>query len=282
MDIKTFTSQDGNFSISNSKVKGYFSMPSKHFHDKYEIYYLRSGERYYFIKDRVFHINKGHLVLIREGELHKTTDAETPDHERSLIYFRKPYVAAAGNLTEILLESLNRSYYVIQLSLKEQQTVENIFSEMFQEADEQQTGFEVCLQGLLMRLLVFILRYIEETDENAFVSDSPKHEKVSEIVKYINAHYLEELYIPGIAGLFYISPYYLSRIFKETTGFTMLEYINTLRVKAAQQLLTDKKIKVIDVAEKTGFGSVSQFNRIFRQVSGFSPLSYRRKFMKKS
>lgn len=282
MDIKTFTSQDGNFSISNSKVKGYFSMPSKHFHDKYEIYYLRSGERYYFIKDRVFHINKGHLVLIREGELHKTTDAETPDHERSLIYFRKPFVAAAGNSTEILLESLNRSYYVIQLSLKEQQTVENIFSEMFQEADEQQTGFEVCLQGLLMRLLVFILRYIEETDENAFVSDSPKHEKVSEIVKYLNGHYLEELYIPGIAGLFYISPYYLSRIFKETTGFTMLEYINTLRVKAAQKLLTDKKIKVIDVAEKTGFGSVSQFNRIFRQVSGFSPLSYRRKFMKRS
>ncbi len=282
MDIKTFTSQDGNFSISNSKVKGYFSMPSKHFHDKYEIYYLRSGERYYFIKDCVFHINKGHLVLIREGELHKTTDAETPDHERSLIYFRTPFVAAAGNSTEILLESLNRSYYVIQLSLKEQQTVENIFSEMFQEADEQQTGFEVCLQGLLMRLLVYILRYIEETDENAFVSDSPKHEKVSEIVKYINGHYLEELYIPGIAELFYISPYYLSRIFKETTGFTMLEYINTLRVKAAQQLLTDEKIKVIDVAEKTGFGSVSQFNRIFRQVSGFSPLSYRRTFMKKS
>ncbi|MDF2988438.1 MAG: hypothetical protein K0R50_3948 [Eubacterium sp.] len=281
MDIKTFISEDGNYSIANSKVRGYFSMPSKHFHDKYEIYYLRSGERYYFIKDRVFHIKKGHLVLIKEGELHKTTDAEKPDHERTLLYFRKPFVSTANNSTACLLESLNsRSYFVLELPLKEQQTVDKIFYEMFLEAEEQQAGFEVCLQGLLMKLLVYMGRYIRGTDENAFVSNSPKHEKVSEIVKYINGHYYEELSIPDMARLFYISPYYLSRIFKETTGFTLLEYINTLRIKEAQKLLTGKRIKVIDVADKTGFGSVSQFNRTFKQVSGFSPLNYRKLFKK--
>ena len=277
MDIRDFTSEDGNFSISSSRVKGYFSMPSRHFHDKYEIYYLRAGERYYFVKDMVFHIKKGHLVLIKEGELHKTTDAEKPDHERLLIYFREPFIETANKSTDRVLNLLNsKSYCVMELSLKERQEIEGIFSDMFQEADAREECYEICLQGLLMKLLVYIGRYIRQTDTNAFLSNSPKHEKVSEIVKYINEHYSEELSIPGIARLFFISPYYLSRIFKETTGFTLLEYINTVRIRAAQELLINKKFKVIEIAEKSGFGSVSQFNRVFRQIAGYSPLSYRK------
>lgn len=277
MNIRSFTSEDDNFSISSSRVKGYFSMPSRHFHDKYEIYYLRAGERYYFVKDKVFHIKKGHLVLIKEGELHKTTDAEKPDHERLLIYFRKPFIETANKSTDRILNLLKgKSYCVMELSLKERQEVERIFSEMFQETEAQEECFEICLQGLLMKLLVYIGRYIRQTDANVFLSTSPRHEKISGIVKYINEHYSEELSIPGIARLFFISPYYLSRIFKETTGFTLLEYINTVRIRAAQELLLNKKFKVIEIAEKSGFGSVSQFNRVFRQIAGYSPLSYRK------
>lgn len=277
METKSFTSEDSNFSISGSRVKGYFSMTSKHYHDKFEIYYLRSGERYYFIKDRVFHIKKGHLVLIKEGELHKTTDAEKPDHERVLLHFRRQFVQTVNKSTDRVWELLNnRDYCVMVLTLKEQQAVEKIFSEMFQEAEEQNACYNVCLQGMLMRLLVYIGRYIRQTDSIEYISNSPKHDKVSGVVKHINEHYSEELSVPGIAKLFYISPYYLSRIFKETTGFTLLEYISLVRVKSAQQLLENKRLKVIEIAEKTGFGSVSQFNRTFKQIVGHSPLNYRK------
>ncbi len=279
MDVKRVASCSEDFSISSSQVKGYFSMSARHYHDKYEIYYLREGERFYFVKDSVFHIRKGCLVLIKAGQLHKTTDAEKPHHERVLLYFRKAFIEAANNSTLRILELLDsKSYFVAELSIKEQRTVENLFAEMFREAEEKGDYYEICLQGLLLRLLANIGRYTRLTQAEDFLSSSPKHEKISEVVRHINEHYIEELTIPLLAESFYISPYYLSRIFKETTGFTLLEYINLTRVKAAEKLLINTKIKVIEVAEKSGFGSVSQFNRVFKQITGCSPLNFRKAY----
>ncbi|OPX45757.1 bifunctional transcriptional activator/DNA repair enzyme AdaA [Ruminiclostridium hungatei] len=277
MKTNSFTSGDDGFSISSAQVKGYFSMSERHYHDKYELYYLRAGERFYFVKDKVFHIRKGCLVLIKEGQLHKTTDAEKPDHERVLIYFRKSFIETVNKSTLSILELLDsKSYFVAELSIKEQRTAENVFVEMFQEAEGKADYYKICLQGLLLRLLANIGRYTGLTDADNFLSSSPKHEKISEVVRYINEHYLEELTIPLLAESFYISPYYLSRIFKETTGFTLLEYINLARVKAAEELLINTGLKVIEIAEKSGFGSVSQFNRVFKQVTGYSPLNCRK------
>ena len=277
-EINTYTSSDGCFSMSGSRVSGFYSMPSKHFHDKFEIYYLVSGERYYFIKDKTFRIKKGHLVFINVGELHKTTDTEVPDHERILVYFRKEFVTTSNHSIDSILNVLKqKKYCVLGLSLKEQQYVEKLVNEMNDEAVKAALGFEVCLQGLLMKLLVFIGRCIGSIDEHAYVSRSPKHEKVSEIIGYIDANFKEALTIPMISGRFFISPYYLSRIFKETTGFTLIEYINIARVKEAQKLLAGSDMKVIQVSERSGFGSVAQFNRIFKAVTGCSPLNYRKK-----
>lgn len=276
-NINPYTAGGEGFCISSSKVSGFFSMPEKHIHEKYEIYYLVSGERYYFIKDRFFKIKKGHLVFVNQGEMHKTTDAGQPDHERILVYFKRDFAATINGYTDKLLGLLHqKSHCVLGLSIKEQQTAENIFNEMNEETSKQSLGFETCLQGLLMKLLVFIVRTMVDHDEHTYVSSSPKHQKVSEIVQYINAHYTEHLAIPQISDLFYISPYYMGRIFKETTGFTLVEYVNNVRVKEAQRLLADKSLKVIQVSEMSGFGSVAQFNRSFRELAGTSPLNYRK------
>ena len=237
-----------------------------------------SGERYYFLKDKTFRIKKGHLVFINEGEVHKTTDAEKPDHERILVYFSKDFIHTPNHLVDDIIDMLaGKEYCVIGLSLKEQQAVETIFHDMGEEIAHKSLGFEICLQALLMKLLVFIGRHTADNDITGYISDSPKHEKVSEIVRHIDANFTEELSVHVISRLFFISPFYLCRIFKETTGFTLVEYINNARVNEARRLLGDHKLKVIQVAEKAGFGSIAQFNRTFRKLAGCSPLNYRKK-----
>lgn len=283
VNIDTYSTHDNAFSISSSKVTGFFSMSQKHVHEKYEIYYLASGERYYFIKDRVFHIRRGHLVFINQGELHKTTDADLPDHQRILVYFENKFLETINGSVEALLNFLTqKNFSVIELSLKEQAEIESIFKEMNEEILKKALGFEVSLQGLLMKLLVFAARHSHEYNEKEYLSDCPRHEKVSDIVKYINLHYNEQLSVSGIAEHFYISQYYLCRTFKETTGYTLVQYINSVRVKEAQKLLEKDRLKMIQIAEKAGFGSVAQFNRVFRDISGCSPLNYRKSLVKRT
>lgn len=94
-------------------------------------------------------------------------------------------------------------------------------------------------------------------------------------MRYINTHFAEPLRLEELAERFEISPAYLSRMFKEITGFSLIEYINLVRVQEAQRLLTDTKMKVIAIAEQVGFGSLVQFGRVFRQITKTTPLRYR-------
>lgn len=272
-----FHNQDYSFVLSYNKVPGHYTMPVNHFHNKYEIYYLLSGERYYFIKDRTFRITQGSLLFINTLELHKTTDTGIPGHERILIQFEENFISTANRSIDTLLSALNASYYhVLSLSSSEQQLVQNILFKMLEEAKHQLTDFEVCLQSLLMQLVVFINRYVQRNKAADFTHLSPKHEKVSDIVQYINTHYMEPLTIASLSEHFYISRYYLSRIFKESTGFTFVEYLNSIRVKEAQKLLLHSQYKISQISEKTGFGSIAQFNRIFKKITGLSPSMYKK------
>lgn len=275
--IETFSVPDEAFSISTSIVTGFHAMPIRHHHDKYEIYYLLSGERFYFIKDKTFRIQKGHLIFIHENELHRITDTEIKDHKRILIYFKKPFLASHRYI-DTLLELLGQTaYWILSLSVKEQVFIENVLQEIHHEIIQKQPGYEACLQGHLLRILAFIARHFDGHSHEDYLSNNPMHEKVSKIINYMQSHYMQPLTVPAIAGQLFLNPCYLSRLFKKTTGFTLVEYLNSLRTKEAYRLLTQTRMKIVDIAEQTGFGSITQFNRVFKEVMGCSPSELRKK-----
>lgn len=267
---------DNSFYFSHREVLGHFTMLSNHFHNQFEIYYLLSGERHYFIKDRVFLVKPGSLVLINEHDLHKTTDADTQNHERILINFSRNYLLPSPYMDDLLNSLFTENNNVIPFLPADKQYVEALFNKMTQEVQNKGTDFEVALQALLMELLVYIRRYLKENRSSAAVHTSPMHEKIFEIVQYINNHYCSPLSLSSIAKEFFISQYYLSRAFKQATGFTFIEYINSVRIREAQRLLRETDYKVIDIAERVGFGNISHFGRIFKEITHFSPLNYRK------
>ena len=78
-----------------------------------------------------------------------------------------------------------------------------------------------------------------------------------------------------LAETFYISPFYLSRIFKEITGFTIINYLNLTRIREAR-LLTDTDLKIVDIAESIGFESLTHFDRTFKKIMKLTASKYRK------
>ena len=101
---------------------------------------------------------------------------------------------------------------------------------------------------------------------------------VSQIQGYIAEHYAEKLTLTSIANQFYISPYYLSRLFKKTINLSLIEYINGVRIKAAQNMIEKTNESISSVAEKTGFMTSAHFRRVFKDATGLSPQLYRQYF----
>lgn len=271
-----YENDKGTFQVSHRRALSHH-MPVSHFHSTYEIYYLMSGKREFFIQDRTIEINEGDVVIIAPNILHRTTNADRPKHERLVINLHERYFSPDGSHLDVLNPLSDRDYLIVNGSLRDRLSIESIARAIIQEMQERGSGFELFAQTLAVQLLITCCRHVKQNDIEPTLQASPMHERISEIVRYINEYYMEGLSLHMLADKFYISPYYLSRSFKEATGFAFVEYMNSVRIKEAKKLLEGSPLKVNLIARKVGFGSVTHFGRVFKAVTGHAPLYFRRK-----
>ena len=101
--------------------------------------------------------------------------------------------------------------------------------------------------------------------------------KVEMTKDYIGKHYMDDIQVEQMAARLYMSPGYLSMVFKKEAGENIKQYIRDVRMKKAEKLLTVTKMSVREVGQHTGFKNMSYFSKCFRQQFGDTPESYRRK-----
>lgn len=277
MEELLFENGKGTFLVHHRRTKSH-RMASSHFHGTYELFYLMSGKRRFFIKDRTVVVEEGDVIVIAPNVLHRTTDTETPEHERLVVNLHESCLTAPdGSRTDILRPLFEKDYVMLKSAAHDRVTVEALAQQIVAETRTKKPGFETYAQTLALQLLIACCRQLAEAvPEPPPESPSSMHERISDIVRYINGHYMDELSLHVLAEKFYVSPYYVSRFFKEATGFTFVEYVNNVRVKEAMTLLMRTSLKVKAISRKVGFGSVTHFGRVFKLVTGHAPLFYRK------
>ena len=104
---------------------------------------------------------------------------------------------------------------------------------------------------------------------------------VLKVMNYVNLNVAEPLTLKNLAAMCFISPSYLSALFKQETGSTLIDYINTQRVNRAAQLLVQNNHTIAAVAEEVGILDVNYFTKIFKKTLGVTPTRYRREHKEK-
>lgn len=253
-------------SISN------YTMSTHHFHDFFEIYYMNSGSRNYFINDTTHTVETGNLVLIKPYDLHKTMDTGL-SHSRILINFKKTLLPFSD--IDKLIDLCFSQSRVLSIGPSMQHTIEALLAQMIRVADAQNDFYLTHLQAQLVELLIEISRFLKST-KIADATTSPTNQKIYDIIQYLKANYSKHITLKELSHTFFISPFYLTRLFKKSTGFTCIEYIHSLRIIESQHLLKETSLKVIDIAQVVGFNNVSNFGKVFKSIIGISPLAYRK------
>ena len=141
-----------------------------------------------------------------------------------------------------------------------------------------QRNFELMVKVKLLELLVLLSRYQGDglPEEEERMAYTPKYQKVQEVVDYLLANPESGENLEELAGRFYISRSWLSRIFREVTGFSVVEYSNILRVRKARKLLACSDYSVTEISEQMGFESITYFERVFKKYTDCTPLKYRK------
>jgi two-component system, response regulator YesN len=106
-------------------------------------------------------------------------------------------------------------------------------------------------------------------------TDDQCRKVIEDVQILIQMEYGNDIGVDYLANRVFLSPSYLSFLFKKSTGQNLIKYITAVRMERAKELLRDSTIKVVDIASTVGFANTSYFNLMFKQHNGLTPIQYR-------
>lgn len=128
------------------------------------------------------------------------------------------------------------------------------------------------IEARLRRMVLRDHHFGKETTESLTIGEVNKAELMA---AFIAQNYTNPLRTQDIADAVGLHQDYAMRLFRKTFNTTLVDYVNQLRVMHAQRLLVTTNDKIVAVAMDSGFGSVSRFNKVFKDKCGMSPRQYR-------
>lgn len=127
------------------------------------------------------------------------------------------------------------------------------------------------MKDFLKKLTLCATKFIKNSQSKK------KNKTISDIVQYINSNATDpNLSLTKVASTFYMNPSYLSRIFRQVTGFTFVEYITRTRINIALKLFKETDLKGYEIGEKVGIHDPNYFGKCFKKCTGMSLNSYRK------
>lgn len=264
-----------NFTIERAKVDTPWSMQKYHYHDYVELYYLVSGSRYYFIKDKTYRVRPGELVTVCPYDIHATAATDQGAYERVLITFKKDFVAQFSRAFGVdIFSSISEGSRVVTLSRSEQRWLEATLDALIEAHSSSGASSEAFVKNALVGILILLGKKSARGDDEILKMPAGAM-LVSRVSRYISTNFAEKISLRSIADEFFVSPSYLSRTFSRITGMTITAHINAVRIKEAERLLLTANASVLTIAERVGFSSQTHFERVFKSVTHTRPLDFR-------
>lgn len=244
-----------------------------HCHDGHiEVSYVISGAGQYKIDGEVYDVAEGDIMIFNPGVYHQALAAKSQFTEL-FVGFCDVNMNGCKNRFELPDMPLMHT----EGELK--QRLARIAASIDTENTEQKPGRYFMLRTYLEQMLILIAREqvkpVKYGKGYAFESVNKKY-VTEQIINYFEEHYAEKISLDAIAENMYLSPFYISRIFKSETGDTPIHHLINIRLERAMELLkTGECNSIREVAESVGYEDVYHFSKLFKKKYNISPSKVR-------
>lgn len=245
-------------------------MVSPHSHGHYEIYFLLSGERDFFIDNSLFTLGENTVVVIPPFTMHKTEGGE---FERVNVNVSEDYFSESE--AELLSHLASRR--IIRLSPHRAQLMRDRLNELSICFSSSGRFKKTVLHSLMMSVLCLLLDEVGSSVERAeSVATKKVPDTLLKIIRFLSESYGEKITLESVAGKFFISKSYVAKLFATHARTSFNDYLTKLRMNKAKELLSLSNKSVEEISFLTGFSSANYFGLVFKRETGLSPLAYRK------
>lgn len=248
-----------------------------HNHDFTEITFIMSGKGHYLVEGITYEVQAGDLLICNAGI----------NHNNIVINDREPTFEFFAGFTDFHFKnmpantvSLKNGDCIMHTDSKLRQELLKYCYAMLAENETNQVGKYFMIKAYLIQFLLLIIRQNTEPapkQEGYHFDSHYKSDVVHQIISYLDAHYNEKISLDAIAQNMYLSSVYISKIFKDETGESPINYLIKIRLeKAKEMLLVTNADSIKKIANQVGYEDVYHFSKLFKKYYGMSPLHYRK------
>ncbi len=254
-------------------------MRQPHWHAQVEVNFIMRGWVHYRMADYDLRLVAGDMALFWGGLPHHMDDASTDPiyagaHLPLVHFFR---LRLPGEVQRRLIAGST-----LLIKATDASDVANFprwdrYNRSGDPLRAQQAVSELLLRLERVRFEPFqLVPRVKDDISPAQTAEQFSSRKISLMSAFIAEHFLDNIECNDIAAAAGLHPKYAMSQFKKSTGMTLNDYLNLMRLSYAQARLLNKDANILHVAMDSGFGSLSAFNKSFRKIAGMSPSDFRK------
>ena len=263
---------DSNFKIFHLKdtISKEFEF---HYHDFHKITIFIKGNVTYYIEGRSYQLKPYDIVLVNRNEIHKIEVGPDTPYERIIVYispdFMDNFKSDDYELNYCFEKSKKEHSNVLRLHSIEKGSIIKATERMEHSFHDNDYASSLYRQILFLEFMIQLNRSAIK-NQVEFLDPSVYNSKISDIMLYINEHLQDDLDIESISKKFFISRYYMMRLFKSETGYTIGSYINYRRIMLVKSYV-NKGMSLTEACFAGGFKDYSTFSRAYKSQFNEAP-----------
>ena len=232
----------------------------------YQLVYIAAGCGYFALEGRILTLPRGTMVLYRPGAFQDYTFCAADKAEYFWCHF-------TGGEVEAMLAECHVPADVTVFSAGTSSDFQWLFLQMIRELQMKQEGYDTILTMNLRHILLLVGR---SRAEERVVGNKMLGE-IESAIRFFNMNFSWNIEIKEYAQMHLMSPYWFSQNFKKITGCSPAQYLISLRMAHAMNLLDNTDDTVAQIALAVGYENTQYFHRLFRKHTGMTPAEYKRR-----
>lgn len=272
------------FSIKFTDMEPYYCMNHTfHWHNYLEIAFVKQGKGIYYVENRTYEMNVGDIVVINNIEPHYMEVLPPVNMVMPVLMFEPQLVLSSENefdyqYMEPFFERSSNFNNRIDSKSEIGKKIFVLLTEIEDEYVNRTVGYKLMIKAKLLHIITYLIRHYQNTTKSSesIISKNKRLDKLEKVFGYINKNYSQKIELNVLAELAYMSPNYFSAFFKQSTGFSPIEYLNKIRIAKSIELLRKTDCSIAQIALDCGFNNLSNYNKIFKHFTETTPSQIRK------
>lgn len=261
------------------RIKSHFDFPV-HFHPEYELNFIfNATDAQRNVGDDKSYIGQYELVLVGPNLYHGWDNGQCKSdsiHEITIQFHHD--LIHESLLTRNMMKPIKEMLANASAGILFDEPTTRLIAPRLQELSRR-NGMEAFIE------LISILHILSVSGHHKLLctmpvntSDFANSDRIKKVYQYIELNYQEKIKVEEVAKLLHMTETTLSRLMKQRTGKSFIDFLNDYRIGFATRCLTETNQSVSEIAFRCGFYNISNFNRIFKKNKGCTPGEYRLNF----